>query len=234
MRLNEPVARRRRTALAHACVACRRPWAVRAMRNDDGVYLLVCRYCAWSDVRGAEGVPVPEPIEPAPADHRVLFYDSEPELLGHLSRLVADSVLADASCLLITTPEHRAGLRHGTEGRTLLLAGRRHAVELDAQDTLGLFLRDGRPDRELFEQTVGTVVRRVAAAGRPVHAYGEMVALLWAQGAVRAALELEALWNGLQREVSFSLLCAYPSRDVDRQGRHGRARICDHHTALAA
>lgn len=205
------------------------------MRNDDGVYLLVyllvCRFCAWSDVRGAEGVPVPVPAEP---EHRVLFYDSEAELLRHLSRLVAGSVAADASCVLITTPEHRAGLRRVTDVRTLLLAGRRHAVELDAQDTLGLFMRDGRPDRELFDRTVGAVVRRVAAAGRPVHAYGEMVALLWAQGAVRAALELEALWNGLQREVDFTLLCAYPSSDVDRQGRHGRARICDHHTALVA
>jgi len=204
------------------------------MRNDDGVYLLVCRYCAWSDVRGAEGTAVPAPVEPAPADHRVLFFDTEPELLGHLSKVVADSVTADASCILITTPAHRAGLRRVIDVRTLLLAGRRHAVELDAQDTLGLFMRDGRPDRELFEQSVGAVVRSVAAAGRPVHAYGEMVALLWAQGAVRAALELEAMWNGLQREVQFSLLCAYPSHDVDRQGRHSRARICDHHNALVA
>ena len=204
------------------------------MRNDDGVYLLVCRYCAWSDVRGAEGLALPAPVDLAPADHQVLFYDTEPELLDRLSRLVADSVTADASCILITTPAHRAGLRRVTDVRTLLLAGRRHAVELDAQDTLGLFMRDGQPDRELFEQSVGAVVRRVAAAGRPVHAYGEMVALLWAQGAVRAALELEAMWNGLQREVRFSLLCAYPSQDVDRQGRHSRARICDHHTALAA
>lgn len=204
------------------------------MRNDDGVYLLVCRFCAWSDVRGAEGVPVAAPAAPSPAEHRVLFYDTEPELLDHLRRLVAGSVEDDASCILITTPEHRAGLRRVTDVRTLLLAGRRHAVELDAQDTLALFMRDGRPDRELFERSVGAVVRRVAAAGRPVHAYGEMVALLWAEGAVRAALELEAMWNGLQREVSFTLLCAYPSRDVDRQGRHSRAQICDHHTALAS
>ena len=106
--------------------------------------------------------------------------------------------------------------------RALLLAGRRHAVELDAQDTLGLFTRDGQPDRELFEQTVGAVVRRLAVAGRPLHAYGEMVALLWAQGAVRAALELEALWNGLQREVTFSLLCAYPGPHLRPPHRTGR------------
>ena len=57
-------------------------------------------------------------------------------------------------------------------------------------------------------------MRRAAATGRPVRAYGEMVALLWEHGDVLAAIELEELWNDLGRELDFSLLCAYRSASV--------------------
>ncbi|OXH85026.1 hypothetical protein CA830_29965, partial [Burkholderia multivorans] len=48
------------------------------------------------------------------------------------------------------------------------------------------------------------------AAGRPVHAFGEMVAVLCARGQPDAALRLEALWNELIERHRFSLYCGYP------------------------
>ncbi|HXS67878.1 MAG TPA: PAS domain S-box protein, partial [Candidatus Polarisedimenticolia bacterium] len=45
---------------------------------------------------------------------------------------------------------------------------------------------------------------------RKLRAFGEMVALLWAEGKGEAALQLEQLWNQLSRQYSFSLFCAYP------------------------
>ena len=234
---SETSSRRRRAALAHACVACQRPWAVRAVRNATGAYLLVCRYCSWQEARPAVA-PTRPALSPAtprrPADHSVLFYDDEDELLQRLVTLVTDVVAANETCLLIATPEHRAALRQRVGTRTLLVARRQGAlVELDAAATLRLLMRDGHPDPALFDQTIGALVRDQAAEGRPVRAYGEMVALLWATGADVAALELEAIWNALQRRVSLSLLCAYPSADVDLDAA-GRTRICEQHTALAA
>ena len=41
-----------------------------------------------------------------------------------------------------------------------------------------------------------------------------MVALLWHQGNVAAAIELETLWNDLAEDRRFSLLCAYPAQVV--------------------
>ncbi|MDP9275804.1 MAG: MEDS domain-containing protein [Chloroflexota bacterium] len=41
--------------------------------------------------------------------------------------------------------------------------------------------------------------------------FGEMVALLWAEGDRNGALVLEELWNDLTRRLSFPLLCAYPA-----------------------
>ncbi len=44
--------------------------------------------------------------------------------------------------------------------------------------------------------------------------FGEMVALLWADGQTGAAVDLEAMWNELASQYSFSLLCAYPASAV--------------------
>ena len=51
-----------------------------------------------------------------------------------------------------------------------------------------------------------------SAARNPagVSVYGEMVGLLWSQGMTISAMHLEELWNELQCELPFSLLCGYP------------------------
>jgi anti-sigma regulatory factor (Ser/Thr protein kinase) len=102
---------------------------------------------------------------------------------------------------------------------------------LDAAETLAGFMRDGRVDRDAFFATVGRVVRQAAATGRPVRAFGEMVALLWEAGDVAGAIELETLWNELQAEVEFSLYCAYRSESVS--GNEGAlGQICHLHSAV--
>ena len=104
---------------------------------------------------------------------------------------------------------------------------------VDARETLQRFLIDGRPDARLFDEVVGELVRAAAATGRPVCAYGEMVALLWDDGRVNAAIELEALWNDLGLRVPFSLFCSYPSSAVTRADRSELLRqICCSHTAV--
>jgi anti-sigma regulatory factor (Ser/Thr protein kinase) len=60
-----------------------------------------------------------------------------------------------------------------------------------------------------------------------------MVALLWDQGDVTAAIELESLWNELGLRVPFSLFCAYPSQSVSGDG-HTDAyhEVCHLHSAV--
>jgi hypothetical protein len=70
------------------------------------------------------------------------------------------------------------------------------------------------------------------AGGRPVRAFGEMVAHLWNDGLITAAVELEQLWNGLGREVPFSLFCAY-AMDAMHDGGHAAVNeVCRLHTAV--
>ncbi len=53
--------------------------------------------------------------------------------------------------------------------------------------------------------------------GRRVHAFGEMVALLWASGNREGAIRVEELWNELGRVHRFALFCAYPIVGFDQE-----------------
>jgi anti-sigma regulatory factor (Ser/Thr protein kinase) len=86
-------------------------------------------------------------------------------------------------------------------------------VELDAAATLQRFTTDARVDRQAFRAVIGELITQLSAAGRSVRAYGEMVAVLWNDGFVAEALELETAWNELADELRFELYCSYP-RDL--------------------
>jgi anti-sigma regulatory factor (Ser/Thr protein kinase) len=104
---------------------------------------------------------------------------------------------------------------------------------LDAAQTLAQFKRRGRVDRDGFQRVIGSLVRDALQAGRPLVAYGEMVALLWDAGDVPGAIELERLWNELRDEVPFSLLCGYRSASVSGADQiEALEQVCHLHSAV--
>ena len=88
-------------------------------------------------------------------------------------------------------------------------------MTLDAGDVKQRLTESGSLDPSAYDVIVGGVVRDAARRGNPIYVYGEIVSLLWDDGQVVAALELEALWNGLREELPFSLLCAYRAQSVE-------------------
>jgi hypothetical protein len=107
-------------------------------------------------------------------------------------------------------------------------------VLIDAVATLAELTPGGRLDPDVFHDLIGGVIRRAGRAGRPVRAYGEMVALLWDAGHVVAAIDLEKLWNELGRELRFSLLCAYPSSSVcGSEHAEGLREVCALHSSVS-
>jgi hypothetical protein len=155
-----------------------------------------------------------------PAVHAVEFYNSEDVLIDHLEEYVSEGRRRGETTIIVATAAHRRALSWR------FVDGEDAFVGLDAAATLRLFMVKGRPHPALFEESVGSVVRALAVKG--VRAYGEMVALLWAEGNAVAVLELEQLWNELQKQTSFPLLCAYPMADFER--RDGIASVCDTHS----
>jgi PAS domain S-box-containing protein len=149
--------------------------------------------------------------------HSVLFYEDDSNLLEDLSRFIGRAILAGDAALIITTKPHRDGLLANLNSRGLDLTRASHEgrfLALDAAETLTKFMLDGKPNPALFGEVAGDAITRLASTTRGetrrVAIFGEMVALLLADGQFEAAIQLEQLWNQLGRTYSFQLRCAYP------------------------
>ena len=148
--------------------------------------------------------------------HSVHFYDRPSSLIDRVCEFAREGLRGGDAAIIICTPEHLQSIDAclGARGFDLAeLRARGQYVSLDAAQTLDRFMVSGRPDRQRFAEVVGGQLLRTHATYPRVRAFGEMVALLWAQGKSQAALQLEDLWNELLGHHPFSLLCTY-SLDV--------------------
>jgi PAS domain S-box-containing protein len=173
--------------------------------------------------------------EPATsAAHLVQFYESDDDLFRAVAKFLRIGLSAGSPAIVIATREHARGFQQRLERDGVDVDGARAAGQLvlmDADETLSRFMRDGQPEPGLFRSEVGDLVSGSAAgaSGSRLHAYGEMVDVLWKRGERKAALHLEELWNDLQRRDSFTLLCAYAVGSFYKEpvALHG---VCATHT----
>ncbi|HEX4147124.1 MAG TPA: ATP-binding protein [Pirellulales bacterium] len=169
-------------------------------------------------------------------EHFVQFYDSDALLVDSISRFARSALAAGHGSVIMATAEHRGGVEQqlatgGLDVPDLVAAGR--LVLLDAAETLSRFMIAGSPDAALFGSTVGETIARMTRGGRRIHAFGEMVALLWTDGNRAAAIRLEELWNDLGKEHRFALCCAYPIAGFgDRSDEAALSGVCDCHTRV--
>jgi signal transduction histidine kinase len=190
--------------------------------------------------RGADGVvaggfaPAACWAETGEQDHFVQFYESDEFLLDSLSGYVREGLETGDACVVVGTQARREGLDARLRATGLDTDAARASgllVTLDAAETLSLFMSNGSPDPRRFEEAVGGVLARAAETGKRVRAFGEMVALLWADGNAHAALQLEGLWNDLQKTRAFRLFCAYPLKSFDGESQAAPlGGVCDSHS----
>lgn len=164
------------------------------------------------------------------------FYESEAFLVGSVGQFLAPGLAAGEAAIIVATSDHRDKFESALMAEGLdVTALRRRAqlITLDAAQTLAGFMTDGTPDPARFRAVVGGLIQAAAEDGRGVHVYGEMVALLWAESNVPAALALEDLWNELASSHNFSLLCAYPMEIFKGAGSTAAFRtVCQQHSAV--
>lgn len=154
--------------------------------------------------------------------HIVQFYGHDAELADKVADYLLGALDRDGVAIVIATPEHRDAFeaRLTKAGAGLDEARERGSyVALDARATVAEFSAADRLDPAAFGRVVGGLIRRAGADGRVVRAYGEMVALLWDDGLVNEAAQLEQLWDDLGRELAFSLFCGYRADSVVTPGR---------------
>lgn len=172
--------------------------------------------------------------------HGVQFYSQDKFLLEELSAYIGNALRAGDAAVVVATEQHRESLlpwltAQGLDIAALLEQGR--LVSLDAEHILATFMADGWPNEEQFNDVVGGIVERALACtgtAQPRAAiFGEMVALLWAEGKTDAAIRLEQLWNGLAQTKSFSLFCAYPMSSFNREEDAVLLlKVCHEHSAV--
>ena len=171
-------------------------------------------------------------------EHSVQFYGQDGFLIDELTQFIASALATGCSAVVIATKAHRENLSrklksHGVDVSAATREGRYLAY--DAADVLSQFTLNNQIDPAQFTHVIGTVLTKASAASkepsRRVVAFGEMVALLWAEGKVEAAIQLEKLWNGIARTYSFSLRCAYPIQGFSKQEDAGLfQRVCEEHS----
>jgi hypothetical protein len=150
-------------------------------------------------------------------EHVVHFYEHDVELVAGLCAYLAAAIRDGEAAIVIATQAHRRAFEAELEAQGIDIAQARvdgRFVSLDAAATMAAFVHEGRIDRDAFREVIGGLLRNAAAGVPAIRAYGEMVALLWEDGDVLAAIELEMLWNHLGRELPFSLYCSYPATSV--------------------
>ena len=161
--------------------------------------------------------------------HAVQFYNDDVFLIDAVSTFIRAGTKENATSIVVVTEQHRNEL-----GNTLRASGYvgsdDKVLYFDAGELLSAFMIDGWPNPTRFSSTVGGIIDRAALRG-PVRIYGEMVAVLWAEGKTRAALRLEKLWNELATRHAFSLLCGYPMSGFPAQpDKLSFLQVCHTHT----
>jgi MEDS: MEthanogen/methylotroph, DcmR Sensory domain/Histidine kinase-like ATPase domain len=172
----------------------------------------------------------------APHDHVVHFYGRDAELEGAVTEYLLKALRAGGVAVIIANPGHRASfeLQLKFQGIDVDVAtANGDVVSLDAMETLKRFLKDERPDPDLFRSVMGSLIDRATSTGGPVHVYGEMVGLLCAAGQVSSAIELETLWADLSQASPLSVYCAYRADALAQAGNPDTVnQLCQLHSAI--
>jgi DNA-binding NarL/FixJ family response regulator len=171
--------------------------------------------------------------------HEVGFYSTDRCLLDDLTQFIGAALKAGNAAIVVATGSHRDSLlprlhSYGLDMGAAIEQGR--YIALDAADTLSTFMVNGMPDPARFAEGFGNLILTAARAtmGSPhVAIFGECVHLLWAQGSVEAAIQLEKLGNQLARTYNVHILCGYSLGNVqDGMDGHCFQRICAEHSAV--
>ncbi|HEU4374281.1 MAG TPA: MEDS domain-containing protein [Telluria sp.] len=175
--------------------------------------------------------------ESSACDHTVQIYEDDGAFLDALEGFVAGGIRQGDAIILIATPAHLAGLEMRLESSGFDVGAaivRDQYIAVDARRALASFMIDGWPDEALFHKFVDGLLLRAKGRHRKVRAFGEMVALMWAEGQSSATVRLEHLWTRLVLQESFSLFCAYPKTGFADDADDGIAEVCAAHSRLYA
>lgn len=170
-----------------------------------------------------------------PGEHLVQMYADDATLVESLAGFICAGLTKGEGVIVLATPAHlcAAAERCAAQGIDLPAAALADQyVAMDAAAVLSRFMTDRKPDEYLFDTVLAALLKRAGRGGRPVRAFGEMVALLWSQGQFDATVQLEVLWHRACQMHNFSLFCAYPKSQFGNDAGPYVNRICACHSKV--
>jgi hypothetical protein len=169
-----------------------------------------------------------------------LFYSDDAVFLESCTRFITAALGAGDVAAVVATESHGDRLFQSLKAEGLGVdAEIKHGryISLDVAKTLSSLMVNDMPDWARFFEVVGGLVSRAAKAGKGEHSrvamWGECGPLLWAEGKVDAAIQLEQFLNKLATIYEFDLLCAYAlSSFHGEEDEHVFQSICAEHSAV--
>jgi hypothetical protein len=171
----------------------------------------------------------------APCDHCVQFYESDASFMDALEAFAAGGIRQGDAVIIIGTHRHRSELEKRLQARGVDVGAAKQddqLIVLDASATLARFMVNDWPDEALFANVVAELLARARKHHVKVRAFGEMVALMWADGHCEATVQLEHLWAHLCEEEAFSLFCAYPKTGFAENVTDAMEQLCAAHSKV--
>jgi hypothetical protein len=173
--------------------------------------------------------------EIAPSDHVVQIYEDDQVLLDTLAGFACGGITAGDCVIVVATNPHLEALSGrlrnlGVDADSVIADDQ--FIPIEAEALLSAFLTNGWPNEELFMSTITELVKRATLRHRKVRAFGEMVAVLWAQRRFGAAVNLEYLWNKFCARHKLSLFCAYPKSGFKTDIGQSITGICKCHSKI--
>ena len=148
--------------------------------------------------------------------HEVGFYSNDHHFLNHVGHFLAEALKKGNAAIVVATEPHRAGLLLELHARGLDMAAaisEGRYISLDAIEVLSQVMVNGMPDRVRVLERLGDLIVTATETSKVEHSrvvfFGECVQLLWEQGNLDAAIELEKLGNKLTKIHEVDLLCGY-------------------------
>jgi len=166
-------------------------------------------------------------------NHEVQFYSDDGSFLVGLVRFVEAALEAGNMVVVFATESHRKSLLqtlqvHGVDVAAAI--GRGLYIPLDTIETLANFMEAAGPNRKRFLSIFEPIMSHAENEHKRVAVFGEAVGILCAEGRMKAAIELEQLWNELAQTHSFYLRHAYPM--IEELKGEPYAMICAQHSAV--
>jgi hypothetical protein len=151
-------------------------------------------------------------IEAAPGRHIVQLSESQTASFSAAHAFVREGLIRGEAVVAIITPQVSHSIVEQLSADEQLGSGRRalNFQIMDADTMLFRILVNRMPDLDAFERNVGQALEAVRARGAQIiRIVGGMVDILWHDGRVNAAVQLEAYGKRLASRERVAVLCTF-------------------------